>query len=90
MLQLAGGENAYADLDHESIRITPEEALAKQPDVVVACWCGARKLPTVERIRDRYGDAADVAVFSEDLFGRPGPRLAVGVEQLARLLHPEL
>jgi hypothetical protein len=27
-------------------------------------------------------------VFAEDLFGRPGPRLADGVERLAALLHP--
>jgi len=29
-----------------------------------------------------------VAVFKEDLFGRPGPRLAQGLEQLAALLNP--
>jgi hypothetical protein len=31
-----------------------------------------------------------VAVFAEDLFGRPGPRLADGLERLAELLHPDL
>jgi iron complex transport system substrate-binding protein len=63
--------------------------------VIVACWCGARKLPTVQRILDRPGWQTTpavrerrVAVFAEDLFGRPGPRLAEGLERLARLLHP--
>jgi iron complex transport system substrate-binding protein len=97
LLHMAGGENAYDDLDTESIRLTPEQAIARAPDVVVACWCGARKQPTVQRIRDRPGwqDTPAVrnhrvAVFAEDLFGRPGPRLAQGVERLAQLLHPEL
>jgi iron complex transport system substrate-binding protein len=97
MIHLAGGTNVYADIDAESIRISPDEAVSRQPDVVVACWCGARKLPTVERILSRPGwqetpamRACRAAVFAEALFGRPGPRLAQGLERLAALLHPEL
>ena len=95
LLEMAGGDNLYSDLDVESVRVTPEEAIARQPDVIVACWCGARKLPTVRRILDRPGWAdtpairgGRVAVFAEDMFGRPGPRLATGLEKLAELLHP--
>ncbi len=97
LLEMAGGSNAYVDLDEESIRVTREEAIARQPEVVVACWCGYDKLPTAQRIRDRPGwqdtpavRGGQVAVFAEDLFGRPGPRLADGLERLASLLHPEL
>ncbi|HEY0581469.1 MAG TPA: ABC transporter substrate-binding protein, partial [Chloroflexota bacterium] len=97
LMQMAGGENAYADLDFESASLTPAEASARQPDVIVACWCGARKLPTVQRILTRPGwedtpavRHGQVAVFAEDLFGRPGPRLAAGLERLARLLHPDV
>jgi iron complex transport system substrate-binding protein len=94
LLDMAGGQNAYADLDVESVRVSQADAIARQPDVLVACWCGARKLPTVERLLARPGWQATpaivnrrVAVFKEDLFGRPGPRLAHGLEQLAALLH---
>jgi iron complex transport system substrate-binding protein len=97
MMALAGGDNVYADLDVESIRVSVEDAVARQPDVIVACWCGARKLPTVARILARPGWEATPAVrhgraivFSEALFGRPGPRIALGLEQLARVLHPEV
>jgi len=97
IVEMAGGQNAYADLDVESTRMTVDEAVARKPDVVVACWCGARKLPTEHRILSRPGwqDApavqnGRVAVFAEDLFGRPGPRLADGLEKLAQLLHPSL
>jgi iron complex transport system substrate-binding protein len=96
LIELAGGRNVYLDLDVESQRITPREAIERQPDVVVACWCGARKLPTVQRIASRPGwdqtpavRLGRVAAWAEDLFGRPGPRLADGVEKLAELLHPQ-
>jgi len=93
LLQMAGAENVYADLDVESVRVTPEDAIARQPDVVVACWCGIRRLPSPERILTRSGwqntpafRHKRVAVLSEAFFGRPGPRLAEGLEQLATLL----
>jgi iron complex transport system substrate-binding protein len=93
MLALLGAENVYADLDVESVRVAPEDAIARQPDVVVACWCGIRRLPAVERVLARPGWQATpafrtrrVAVLSEAFFGRPGPRLAEGLEQLAAVL----
>jgi iron complex transport system substrate-binding protein len=96
LLSMAGAENVYADLDVESVRVLPEEAIARQPDVVVACWCGIRKLPTVERVLSRPGwydtpafRNRRVAVLSEAFFGRPGPRLAQGLDQLAALLNPD-
>jgi iron complex transport system substrate-binding protein len=91
MLHMVGAENVYSDLDVESVRVTPDEVVLRDPDVVVACWCGARKLPTVDRVRNRWGGRLrdkPTAVFSEDLFGRPGPRLADGLERVAALLHP--
>jgi iron complex transport system substrate-binding protein len=94
MLAMCGADNVYADLDVESARVPMEEAIARQPDVLVACWCGARKLPTRERILARAGwqdtpamRGGRVFVVKEDLFGRPGPRLADGVEHLAELLQ---
>jgi iron complex transport system substrate-binding protein len=97
LLHMAGASNLYEDIDAESIRLAPAEVIARNPDVVVACWCGARKLPSRERLLARPGWQSTpafrdqrVAVFAEDLFGRPGPRLADGLEQLARLLHPDL
>jgi iron complex transport system substrate-binding protein len=95
LLDMAGGDNVYADLDVESIRVTPQEAVSRRPEVIVACWCGVRSLPAPERVMRRPGwqdtpavRGGRVAVFAEDLFGRPGPRLASGLERLAELLHP--
>jgi iron complex transport system substrate-binding protein len=93
LLQLVGAENAYVDLDVESVRVTLDEVLRRQPDVVVACWCGVRRLPSSELVLRRPGwnavdafNAGRVAVLSEAYFGRPGPRLVQGLEQLAAVL----
>lgn len=93
LLAMVGAENAYADLDVESARVSLDQVLEHQPDVIVACWCGVRRLPTLELVLRRPGWQAvsafaerRVAVVSEAYFGRPGPRLVEGVEQLAALV----
>jgi iron complex transport system substrate-binding protein len=93
LLDLVGADNVYADLDVESVRVSYAEALRREPEVVVACWCGVRRLPTVERVLTRPGwqgtpafQHRRVAVLSEAYFGRPGPRLVQGLEQLGVLL----
>ena len=95
LFRLAGGENAFADLEGESAAVTTEQVRARAPDVVVACWCGARKLPDISLVARRpgWGDVpairgSRVHAVLEPLYGRPGPRLVDGLEQLADLLHP--
>ncbi len=97
LLRVAGGENVYADLDVEGARVSVKDAVGRQPDAVVACWCGAKRPWPARRVAARAGwedtpavRDGRVFVVREALFGRPGPRLAEGAERLARLLHPEL
>jgi iron complex transport system substrate-binding protein len=52
---------------------------------------------TAEAVKARAGwDAIDavkndkIFPFDDNLVSRPGPRLVDGLEQLAKLLHPEL
>lgn len=96
IIAMAGGENVFADRPEESARVQVEEVLARRPDVILACWCGARTPPTAERVAARPGWESALAVQSgrvhvlpEAYFARPGPRLADGLELLAALLHPE-
>ncbi len=97
LIHLAGGENVYADVDAETTRVTVDQAVARQPDVLIACWCGAKRPWSAGRVAARPGweatsavRAGRVLVVSEALFGRPGPRLTEGLELLARALHPEV
>ena len=95
LCRLAGGENAFADLPGESETVTTEQIRARAPDVVVACWCGAKKLPDLHLFSERLGWENVPAVRNrrihavlEPLYGRPGPRLVDGLEALTALLHP--
>lgn len=96
MCRLAGGENCFEDLERESGPVSPGEVCARDPDVIVLCWCGARKLPKPALVTARPGwtetaawRGSRVYAVLEPRFGRPGPRLVEGLEELARLLHPE-
>lgn len=97
IIAMAGGENIFADRAEESAKVQVEEVLARRPDVILACWCGARTPPTAERVAARPGweqatavQSGRVHVLPEAYFARPGPRLADGLELLAALLHPIL
>jgi iron complex transport system substrate-binding protein len=96
IITMAGGENVFADRAEESAKVQVEEVLARRPEVILACWCGARTPPTAERVAGRPGwesapavQSGRVHVVPEAYFARPGPRLADGLELLASLLHPE-
>ena len=90
LIEIAGGQNVFADRDQESAKVEIAE-------VLVACWCGARTLPTAARVAARPGweqatavQTGQVDVVPEPYFGRLGPRLADGLEMLAKILHLEL
>ena len=96
MLELAGGRNVFADLPAESRAVTAAEVAERAPGAAVLCWCGARKRPDPRLLATRPGwellpavRAGRLHAVLEPHFGRPGPRLAEGVELLAALLHPE-
>jgi iron complex transport system substrate-binding protein len=96
IIAMAGGDNVFADREEESAKVQLEEVLVRRPDVILACWCGARTPPTAERVAARPGwesatavQSGRVHVLPEAYFARPGPRLADGLELLAAVLHPE-
>ena len=95
LITMAGGENLGASFDGAWVQVSSEELLSKNPDVIVlgdAVW-GV----TVESVEARAGWEGIAAVqngqifpFNDDLASRPGPRLVDGLEELAKLIHPEL
>ena len=98
MLQIAGGRNAFADVDRESAQPSQETLIAKSPDVIIELQAEGMIAPA-----DTAGDRAVWAALSSMpavrngrihiLAGQylvvPGPRFAQAVEMLARTLHPE-
>lgn len=97
MLEMAGGSNVFAGAGSDEPRIAPEEVVARDPEVVLLGWCGARgrEPASPHEVLQRPGwatmaaaKAGRVHVVDDSLFTRPGPRIAEGMELLARLLHP--
>jgi iron complex transport system substrate-binding protein len=95
VIGLAGGENIGAGLKDAFAQISSEELVKQNPDVIVLG--DALYGVTPEAVAQRPGWNALAAVknkqvmpFDDNLISRPGPRLIDGLEQMAKLLHPEL
>jgi iron complex transport system substrate-binding protein len=96
MVTAAGGENVFADVDRESLQATTELILARRPDVVlelraepidaaaaareIQVWGTLSSMPAVRSGR--------VHIIADARTVIPGPRVAEGVELIARVLHP--
>jgi iron complex transport system substrate-binding protein len=93
---IAGGENIFADRDASSVTVSPEEVIQKQPDVIIAVWCGIHKDKVDPRkiaSREGWHDIPAVKnghiwVLEEGMYCRPSPRLIDGLEELAERIHP--
>ena len=95
IITMAGGENLGRVLEDAWAQISIEELIEQDPDVIVlgdAVWGGI----TVEAVAARSGWENLTAVredrvypFDDNLVSRPGPRMVDGLEEIARLLHPD-
>lgn len=101
MIALAGGEEVLGRAGEKSFRVTWDQIFAAQPEVILLMPCGysqaaAQKewdalpkpvgwdsLPAVQQGRVYTLDANSYC-------SRPAPRVVDGIEQLAKLFHPEL
>jgi iron complex transport system substrate-binding protein len=95
LISMAGGQNIGATLKGEWAQISSEELVQQNPDIILLG--DAAYGVSAESVGQRAGWASLAAVqnqavyaFDDNLVSRPGPRLADGLEIIARLLHPEL
>jgi iron complex transport system substrate-binding protein len=95
MITTVGGLNVAADASVKFPKLSPEEIVARNPDIVVLA--DFRFGTTPEMVMARPGWSAITAVktrsiypIDDDLVSRPGPRLVLGFEAYAKLVHPEL
>jgi len=95
MLTLAGGRNVGAALKDPFAQISSEELVAQNPDVILLG--DALYGVTVESLAQRPGwnslraiKNKQVFTFDDNLISRPGPRLIDGLEEMAKMVHPEL
>lgn len=94
MVTAAGGVPTLGSPGEKSVRVTWEQALAEEPDIVVCAPCGFDLSGSTELARavvDSGVLPAHTPVWAVDAkasFARPGPRLVDGVESMARIFDP--
>ncbi len=98
MLEAAGGENVFADVHQQAVQATSELVLARAPDVILELRGDFESIPVEDRDRERHvWDALSsvpavrdfrIFILVNSSLVVPGPRVADGVELIARALHP--
>ncbi len=91
LITIAGGNNAFHDLDAPSPSVSIEEIAKRNPDVVITSAPRAAELAVNAQWRVIPAvRAKQFVVHDPTVTGRPSVVLGMGAVQLARALHPEL
>jgi len=96
LVRMAGGDYGLIKAGVHSMEVTAKQIQEYDPEVIIISICGmADKVPK-EWITKREGwqnlsaiKNDKIFVFDDSWLNRPGPRLTVGLENLARVIHPE-
>lgn len=97
MLEIAGGANVFADSDREAVQPSHETLLSVAPEAIVQLSSMPKSAVDIERAQALWHRLGSISASRQNrilfLAGShlvvPGPRLALGVDALARALHPE-
>ena len=94
MLELAGGENILGRTATPYPKVSLEEVLHRDPEVIIFPVGTSEGIPEPEQQRWRQWPALSAVAHNElhqvkgDLINRPGPRVIDGIEALAQAIHP--
>ena len=101
LIDLAGGRNIFADSVAAYPKVTTEEVIARNPDVIVDMGeMGSAESLTPEMRKATLLAWSKLSVVkavrekrvypvASDIFVVPGPRMAAAAREFARMLHPE-
>ena len=100
IVEYAGGINGLSSTGEPSRRMDIDEATQLNPDIIVLMPCGfdieqtLKELPVIAS-NEKWNSLQAVknghvyAVNANAYFSKPGPRTVVGLEIMAKILHPE-
>ena len=100
IVEYAGGINGLSSTGEPSRRMDIDEAMQLNPDIIVLMPCGFdieqtfKELPVIAS-NEKWKSLQAVkngnvyAVNANAYFSKPGPRTVVGLEIMAKILHPE-
>jgi iron complex transport system substrate-binding protein len=98
LLELAGGVNAFADVQRESVQPSIETLLERAPDVILEVRATGLLAPAdLAGARDSWKALGSVPavrrerihILNGEYLVVPGPRVVQAAEAFARALHPE-
>lgn len=101
LVELAGGVDGLGSKGRDSTRLTWEQILDYDPEVLILSPCGFHlddvllqaHLLTRYRNWDTLSAVKGARVYAVDAdsyFARPGPRVVDGLELIAHMIHPEI
>ena len=93
LITLAGGKNIAGDAAQPWLNLPDEYVVAKAPQVIIEAGMGSER----DQIAKHWADLKSIPAvqhrrvyrYPSDKILRPGPRIGEGLEEIARLLHPE-
>ncbi len=96
LIVLAGGRNAAEGATSPYPRLSMEEVIRQNPDILLFPVGRFEGIPQSEQDRWRRWDTlaavkeGKLFQVESDVLNRPGPRIIDGLKQLVRVLHPEV
>lgn len=92
MLDMIGAENIVTE--DNWVMISPEEIVSQNPDVILIMYSYVPDIVESVKNRDGFSDVTAVKEdrviqVDEDITSRTGPRLALGLEEIAKAIYPE-
>jgi len=98
ILNIAGGENIFNDIESEAFKTELSDIVERNPDVILTpLWphAGRYEVTNVREIVNRPGFETTNAVMNDrvyhydsSLLKKPGPRQITAIKKMAYLLHP--
>jgi len=100
LITLAGGKNAFADVDGWK-SVTLEKLITTNPDLILTDPGADMGSPGEDSLKNSFYEDnrlssvsavknKNIYVMDSDIFDRGGPRAVDALEQLAKLIHPEI
>jgi iron complex transport system substrate-binding protein len=93
LITLAGGENIAGNASQPWLNLPDEYVVAKAPQVIIEAGMGSERNENAKHWMDLKSIPAvresRVYAYPSDKILRPGPRIGEGLEEIARLIHPE-
>ncbi|MCL1965770.1 MAG: cobalamin-binding protein [Candidatus Bathyarchaeota archaeon] len=92
LITLVGGVNIFADADVTTPTVSSEVVIGKNPDIIISTWA------SVDNFSKRAGWSSISAVANnkiydvskENIYQRPGPRFIDALEDLSKVLYPNI